>query len=409
MRLRNCTLLLSVMLLILSCSDDDSPTDNTTPLEVNLAAMIGVTGEFAESGRGVVAALALATEDINRDLGTQITIQAIANHDTQGQPDSVEPILTRLQQEGVSVVIGTMSSAELTAGKPFADANNMTLISPSSNAPSLSVGGDNIFRLIPDISFQSEATTAMMADDNLQAVITINREDVWGNGFAALIHEKFEAAGGQRVADFSYAAGTQDFASLTAALTASVKNAVDQFGADNVGVFLAAFNEAESLLTLAAQSSVLSSVRWYSTASLAQNPTIVTNQQVADFAAQVGLVSPSFGLDDNARNVWLPVQQRLETELGFTPDVFAMVAYDIVWIIANAFIAAGSDDAQAFRAALPDAAAAYTGITGNTRLNEAGDRSTGNFNFWAVREAGGNFEWQRAGSYNSDTKVLTRE
>ena len=44
----------------------------------------------------------------------------------------------------------------------------------------------------------------------------------------------------------------------------------------------------------------------------------------------------------------------------------------------------------------------YTGITGWTFLNEAGDRKFGNYDFWAVTEDNGTFQWKRVAIYRID-------
>ena len=48
-----------------------------------------------------------------------------------------------------------------------------------------------------------------------------------------------------------------------------------------------------------------------------------------------------------------------------------------------------------------DAARDYTGLTGPTELNEAGDRSLGNYDFWAVCEGDSGYEWVRAATYTA--------
>ena len=59
------------------------------------------------------------------------------------------------------------------------------------------------------------------------------------------------------------------------------------------------------------------------------------------------------------------------------------------------------EGAPALRKAIVDAAQDYTGLTGPTELNDAGDRSLGNYDFWAVckREAGD--EWVRVATYTA--------
>ena len=53
----------------------------------------------------------------------------------------------------------------------------------------------------------------------------------------------------------------------------------------------------------------------------------------------------------------------------------------------------------------------YTGITGNTSLNEAGYRKYGDYDFWAVKANNGNnndrstFEWKQVGTFKSNANI----
>jgi hypothetical protein len=40
-------------------------------------------------------------------------------------------------------------------------------------------------------------------------------------------------------------------------------------------------------------------------------------------------------------------------------------------------------------------------VTGSTALDAAGDRETGDFDFWAVRLRNGSYKWVRVGTYNN--------
>ena len=53
----------------------------------------------------------------------------------------------------------------------------------------------------------------------------------------------------------------------------------------------------------------------------------------------------------------------------------------------------------------------YTGITGNTSLDEAGYRKYGDYDFWAVKANNGtnndhSFEWKKVGVFKSDANTI---
>ena len=54
-----------------------------------------------------------------------------------------------------------------------------------------------------------------------------------------------------------------------------------------------------------------------------------------------------------------------------------------------------------FKAEFIEEAAHYQGVTGSTELDAAGDRLTGDFDFWAVRLRNGSYAWVRVAAYSN--------
>ncbi len=395
--------------IVFSCSDDDPVRNDADPIEIDIAALLSVSGSIADVGQSVEAALELAREDINQQLADEVLLNPITVYNSNSEPDSAARQMANIKAAGVDVVVGPVTSAEVTEAKPFADENSMLLLSPSSVSQTLSIAGDNVFRFLPDDALQAEAMTAMIADDGIEALVTVNRSDVWGIDLAETVLELNKEAGRDNVGLFPYATDTEDFANVLTLMAAAVENAVEEHGADKVGVYLLAFTEAEIILSQAANISILGDVRWYGVSALSQNPTVIANAEAAAFASKVGFPCPNFGLDDNNESVWKPVQDRLATKLGREPEIFAMAAYDIAWVVVRTFLAESSHDVETLKASLPGVAANYNGVTGNTTLNAAGDRAGGNYAFWSIVDVGGSFEWRRTAIYNSSTQELTRD
>jgi len=65
-----------------------------------------------------------------------------------------------------------------------------------------------------------------------------------------------------------------------------------------------------------------------------------------------------------------------------------------------AFADVGLGSISAYRSALLEQAAAYTGATGNTELNAAGDRAVGDYDFYQVCP-GSPASWQRVAAYRA--------
>lgn len=92
---------------------------------------------------------------------------------------------------------------------------------------------------------------------------------------------------------------------------------------------------------------------------------------------------------------------QIRARTGTDPDPFGLAAYDATWVAALTLLSTGgTTDAAVLRTALTRIADSYDGVTGPVRLNLAGDRAEGNYDFWAVRERpGGGYQWRRVARY----------
>ena len=87
---------------------------------------------------------------------------------------------------------------------------------------------------------------------------------------------------------------------------------------------------------------------------------------------------------------WGPIADEIEerTDISLPPDAFALSVYDIAWTLAEAYLNTAEDpkDPDYFEAFKVEfvSAADTDRITGSTKLNEAGDRESANFDFWGI-------------------------
>ena len=107
------------------------------------------------------------------------------------------------------------------------------------------------------------------------------------------------------------------------------------------------------------------------------------------------------------------IDNKIQEMIGRVPRSYAEVAYDAFWVAAlieNA--TAGTKDINSLRKTFLQIANTYTGITGNTSLNEAGYRKYGDYDFWAVKANNGTnndnsvFQWKKVGVFKSDANTI---
>ena len=139
------------------------------------------------------------------------------------------------------------------------------------------------------------------------------------------------------------------------------------------------------------------------------NEPLRTNALAAAFAKKVGFWTPTPGVDASASVRWQPVATRIAAKSGQQPDAFALAVYDAVWITMQAYLATGGHgQVSALKTALVSAADNFYGASGWTKLNAAGDRKFGDFDFFSLTQSGANFSWILSGQFNTQTGALVR-
>lgn len=415
--------MLFVMLLAIpltlaaACGDDDDPDEGAdgdatataaatatagsdgadTSDAVKIGALLPLTGSLSSYGETSEAALALAVEAIEADGGAVDLII----EDTGTDPEKVLEALEALHDEDVRLVVGPYASSTLTAVKDYADQNDIVLISPLSTSKTLAVADDNVFRFTPDDDKEGVAVAALAWEDGVRTIIPISRDDPGNLGLERGTRTAFEALGGTMLqaivypADASEEADFADYAQQLVDALASVEAAEGE-----VAIYLTAFGEVTGLFAATTAHEELKGVTWYGSDSVALSEDLVNDDTAAAFAVEVGYPNPILGLAEEDESSWAPVLEQLQEDLGRRADAFALAAYDALMVGYQALSAAGADaDVAALKTEFVSLANDYQGLTGSTRLNDAGDRDVGIYDFWAVCQDGDGYTWIRAVSY----------
>ena len=379
---------------------------------VRFGALLPITGVSSSSGKSTEAALRMALSDVNANFSkrnSSLRYELIV-HDTESDPAVSLEKLRLLAKEGIRIVIGPATSAELKATKDFADKNDIILFSPSSTAPSLAVEADNVFRLVADDSHQAKAISKMMWDQGIRLVIPFWRNDVYGSELMQAVHANFQAMGGEfdKYAEkLGYAPRTGHLAaslhrtnfimwdSALKGLESRLQSAISQYGIDKVGIYMVSLDEVTPIFIQAYNHPVLSKVKWYGSDGSALNDELVSHYESAFFAVNTSFSNPIPRFDNNNdANGYLydSLLEEIRTEVHIEPSPYSAVAYDILWIAAIAENMTRNNEnnitdiqgIQVLRDAIKSSAKSYLGVTGNTTLNNMGDRAKGEYDFWKV-------------------------
>ena len=398
-----CLLLLAAPLLA------EQPPPNSHR-QFKIGVLVSLTGSWSSLGHNTVAALQIAADQLEADAKSQhggYRFRLLVR-DTQLDPTKALAAIQDLDKRGVKIVIGPQSSAEVAMIKPYADAHNILVISQGSTASSLAIPGDNIFRFCPNDMREAEAIVALMRHDGIRTLVPLWRNDAGNNGLHDSVKADFEKLGGTVTTGYQYQPATTDFSAATTSVASQISTLLIA-GADpnSVAIYLAAFDEVVSVFHSAANNSTLSSAHWYGSDGVALSAALTGDASAAAFAASAGYPNPTFGLPDALQSLWQPVANAIEARTGITADAFALSAYDALFVVEQALQDAGNlKDFAGFKAAFVNAANAYSGVTGSTALDGAGDRLNADFDFWAIRLTNSSYGWARIGTYTNGTLTL---
>src|SRR5436189_2919677 len=329
-----------VLALVSFAVDVEAKQSKSQPTKIGV--LVSLTGSWSTLGKNTVAALQIAANQIAAQTHGRQRFQLLIR-DTQLDPSEALDAIRDLNSRGVKIIIGPQSSAEVAMIKPFADANNILVISQGSTASSLAIPNDNIFRFCPNDTREAEAIVALMQHDGIRAIVPLWRNDAGNNGLHDSVKAAFENLGGTVTAGFQYQPTTTDFAPATASVASQIAT-LRTAGSDPTGiaVYLAAFDKVVDIFYSAASNPILSSTLWYGSDGVALSAVLSDDASAAAFASSAYYPNPTFGLPDALQNLWQPIADEIEARTGITPDAFALSAYDSVFVVEQALRAAGN-------------------------------------------------------------------
>ena len=396
-----------------------SNSDDGGRKEFVVGAILPFTGSFSSIGKSVKVALEKAEydvnkyfEDINSSSSPYFTL-LMANSKTT--PEESLVAIKKLHENGAKIIVGPATSTAVSAPKEYADANNILLISYSSTSPLLSIKGDNLFRLVPDDTYQGKILAEKMISDGIKVIVPIWRGDIYGNELYKSTKSHFEKLGGRVEEGINYKPHTGKFATSLhrinfimwnqelEKLSAVVSDAVKKYGANSVGVYVISFDEITPILIQSPLYEVLGKVRWYGSDSIAQNHHITKNVDSALFAMKTNLSNPLYAIDSESEKSH-DLQEVLEKKLHEVSSItYPALAYDSYWIASlsldnNSTFNHGDENlTKSFKEIVVETAESFDGISGKIRLNEAGDRIGGNYDFWTVAKDKDtqSYEWEK--------------
>ena len=388
--------------------------------DIVIGAILPFTGSFSSLGKSIKVALEKAEYDVNKHfegMNSSSHFNLLMANSKSNSEDSLEAI-KQLHSFGAKIIVGPAFGATVNATKEYADANNIFLISYSSTSPFLSIEGDNLFRLVPDDTNQGKIVAERMISDGIKVIVPIWRGGIYANELYKSTKSEFEKLGGKVEEGINYKPYTGKFATslhrinflmwnqALEKLNAIVSDAVKKYRANSVGVYVISFDEITPILIQSTLYENLGKVRWYGSDKIAQNHQITKNVDSALFAMKTNLSNPLYSIDSESKKLH-DFKDVLEKQLHEVSSLtYSALAYDSYWIAAlsldknNTTFNKGNQNltTKSFKEIIVETAESFNeGISGKIKLNKAGDRIGGNYDFWIVAKDNDtqSYEWEK--------------
>ena len=370
--------------------------------EVKIGSIIPLTGKLARSGEENKIGYELGVEHFNQYLADKNAswFLSVVSEDSQTQATVSLEKVQALRAQGIQHVIGPQSSGNIQNIKGYVDANNIMIISPSSTSPLLAIPDDSIFRLAPDDSNQAVALVRVLQDAGIDVIVPIWRDEAWGVGLERAIRDAFPAAGGIVHEGISYNPEANDFSTEASILAEIVREYVDEYGAERVGVTYFGFGEALILFQSAASHDILDDIRWFGADAVTKDTVIIDDPITSEFATNIEFTTLLVASGKNEFSK--QVEEAVEEAIGRTPRTYASSAYDAIWLLGLSMERAQSTDVSTLTAIFPEVAAEHQGALGSTRLNANGDLAQTNYDVWNVSDG----QWTQVGVYYAATDSI---
>jgi len=325
------------------------------PDTVHAGFFASLTGPQGTFGEDAIKGAQLAAEQINAQGGILGHPFKLVVRDTKSTAEgTVAAVNDLIDKEDAVALIGEITTDRSLAAAPIAQEKGIPMITPGSTHEAVTAVGDFIFRVGYTDPFQANAMARFARSIDVEkAALLYDNSTAYGRDLAGVFKRDFEALGGKIYAVGTYRAGDTDF-----------KAQLEQIKAQNPEVIFLPSYYTEAALIIAQAREIgldqpfLGTDGWDSPEFL----------RIGGDAVNNSYFSGHFSAESNNPLVQEFVKTYTATH-GAPPPPLAALAYDSVYLLADALKRAGSDDAIPLKNALAGTQG-FPGVTGNITLDE---------------------------------------
>jgi branched-chain amino acid transport system substrate-binding protein len=317
---------------------------------IHIALTAPITGDYAEYGVNFKRSVEMGIEEINAKGGVLGRKFVLSVGDSKGDPKESATLAQKWTSDSsILAQIGDFTSSCCMASQPIYNRAGMIQLSPTASHTKFAPGSKWSFSIVGTQAYE-QPVMAALAVDRLKiktiAMLYINND--WGVDTQKFFKENFEKRGGRIVATESFFQGEKDFNAVLTKLKQAKPDAL----------YLATMYNDAALISQQREKMgwnlpVLGPSSLYSTQLIQLGGTSVN-----------GLwTNVSFFTKDPDPRIQAYVTS-FTKKYGAVPNFHAALAYDSIYILADAIKRAGSVDRNSVRNALA-ATKDYKGLTGS--------------------------------------------
>jgi branched-chain amino acid transport system substrate-binding protein len=326
--------------------------------DIKIGAILPLTGDLASYGMKAKNGMDMAFEEINSQKDNNFKI-AVDYQDDKGKSNDAATIMVKFcSVDKYQLVVGGAASSESMAMLPIANQNKVVQISTISSSPELS-GKDYFFRICPSDAYQAEKMAQWVDELKIKSVNILYINNSWGKSLFDRFKESFTKKGGEIKDIETLNEGEKDFRTRLSKIISSNPEAIYciSYGVEG-GLIL------KQLKELGYSKNIFGADVWGS-------PELLTG--AGNAAEGVYLIKPA----DYKDSTYQKFVDKYHKKFNKTPDVYAAYAYDLAYIISNAFNKTDKTGEQimTYLFNMPE----YEGVTGVTKFDENGDCNTKSF------------------------------
>ena len=363
-----------------------------------------MTGILQSYGISAKNAVELAVEDANK-MCPNFEFKLLVE-DTGTDPKQALEKIQTLYAKGARLIVGPMSSREVSAVKSFADQNKILIFSPSSTSPLLAITDDWVYRIVPTDFAQAVAIADLLKHLGIKRAVITYRNDAWGLGLSNAITNETKKLGIQIVASAGYDPDPKAFPTAVPEVIRKLSAALGQPGPDAAIIFVTLEGDGIAAVQAAAQDPILSKIRWIGTDGVAYSEAMI--KQVGKEMAAGKMLGTIAAPDPNDPK-YQQFKQAYKAKYGKDPVAYDPYGYDAAMMLMQIVCAIGTDDPVKVRETLEQwgREGRYQGVTGRVYLDENGDRAYPNYIIWGVVLEGGTPKYIDAAYYYGTERKIT--